>query len=156
MATKGSVLITGCSDNGIGSALALSFVQRGYHVFACSRNTSSMSKLDNLDHVTLIRLDVEGAEEMNSAVEVVRKETGGTLSYLVNNAGQNRFMPLLDENIEDAKRLYQISVFGPLMMMQAFAPLLIQAKGTVVFISSVSGHINVPWQGQSFSSGTRS
>jgi short-subunit dehydrogenase involved in D-alanine esterification of teichoic acids len=148
--TKGFVLVTGCSDGGIGSDLALSFVRQGYHVFAASRNITSMSKLDNLDHVTLVKIDVEDAEQIYSAVETVRKETGGILSYLISNAGQNRFMPLLDENIEECKRLYQVNLFGPLMLVQAFAPLLVQAKGTVVFTSSVSGYLNVPWQGGSY------
>jgi 1-acylglycerone phosphate reductase len=147
MADIPSVFITGCSDGGIGSSLALSFVQRGYRVFAASRNVANMSRLQNLDNVTLVKLDLEDTAQFASAVELVRKQTGGTLSYLVNNAGQNRFMPLLDENIDDIKRLYLINTFGPLMLVQAFAPLLISGKGTVVFTSSVSGWINVPWQG---------
>jgi 1-acylglycerone phosphate reductase len=150
MAANDSVLITRCSDNGIGSALALSFVQRSYHVFAASRNPASRPKLNNLDHVTLVKLDMEDSEQIASAIHAVRKEAYGSLRYLINNAGQNQFKPLLDENIEEAERLYQVNVFGPLIMVQAFAPLLIQGNGTVMFISSVSGHLNIPWQGWSY------
>ncbi|KAF1957643.1 putative hydroxybutyrate dehydrogenase, partial [Byssothecium circinans] len=147
MAVKGSVLITGCSDDGIGCALALSFVQNGYHVFATARNVASMSKLERLEHVSLLQLDVTDVGQIESAVKFVKRETGGKLTYLVNNAGQNRFMPLLDESADAAKRLFDVNVFGPLQLVQAFAPLLISEKGTIVFISSVSGYLNVPWQG---------
>lgn len=148
MVPKGSVLVTGCSDDGIGSALALAFAQRGFCVFTTARNTAGMTKLRDLDNVTLLTLDVLDAKQIEAAVGAVSKETGGTLNYLVNNAGRNRFMPLLDEDIEEAKKLYDTNVWGPLQLVQAFSPLLIEAKGTVVFISSVSGYVNVPWQGE--------
>lgn len=33
-------------------------------------------------------------------------------------------------------------------MTKAFAPLLIKAEGTIVFITSVAGHLNTPYQGK--------
>jgi 1-acylglycerone phosphate reductase len=57
-------------------------------------------------------------------------------------------MPLLDEDIEQGKALFETNVWGPIAVTQAFAPLLRKAKGTVVFITSLSGHLNVPYQGQ--------
>ncbi|PSN65483.1 putative hydroxybutyrate dehydrogenase [Corynespora cassiicola Philippines] len=145
--SKGSVLITGCSDGGIGSALAAAFAQHGFHVFATARTTQSMSHLKDNGNITLLTLDVVDAKQIKDAAETVKSQTGGTLDYLVSNAGHNRFMPLLDEDIEEAKRLYDINCWGPLQLVQTFSPLLIQAKGTVVFIASVSGYMNVPWQG---------
>ncbi|KAH8722688.1 putative hydroxybutyrate dehydrogenase [Phaeosphaeriaceae sp. PMI808] len=147
MAPKGSVLVTGCSDDGIGSALALTFAQRGFHVFATARDTASMAKLQDIESITLLALDVLDAKQIEAAVATVGKLTGGTLDYLVNNAGRTRFMPLLDEDINQAKELFDTNVWAPLQLVQAFSPLLIESKGTVVFISSVSGYLNVPWQG---------
>lgn len=57
-------------------------------------------------------------------------------------------MPLLDENIEDAKSIHNTNVWGPLAVTKAFAPLLIKAEGTIVFITSVAGHLNTPYQGK--------
>ncbi|KAL9106014.1 MAG: hypothetical protein Q9227_008922 [Pyrenula ochraceoflavens] len=147
MASKASVLVTGCSDDGIGCALALAFARRGLRVFATARNTASMTNFQGLSNVTLLLLDVLDQKQIHDAVAKISKETGGTLDYLVNNAGRNRFMPLLDENIEEAKELYDTNVWAPLRLVQAFSPLLIEAKGTVLFIASVSGYLNVPWQG---------
>jgi NADP-dependent 3-hydroxy acid dehydrogenase YdfG len=150
MSNPKSVLVTGCSDNGIGSALALTFAQRGLLVFACARDPAKMSKLANLPNVRLLTLDITKAEHVHAAVSAVKKETGGKLDYLVNNAAQTRYMPLLDESPNDggaAKELFELNVWSQLRVVQGFMDCLIEAKGMVVYISSLSGHMNVPWQG---------
>jgi NAD(P)-dependent dehydrogenase (short-subunit alcohol dehydrogenase family) len=144
-----TVLITGCSDGGIGSALALAFQQRGFHVFATARNTTKMSNLADLPNVTLLTLDVTDSTTIKAAVDTVAKETGGTLDFLVNNAGRNHFMPLLDEDIDQTKELFDTNVWGPLAVTQAFSPLVIKTKGSFVFVTSIAGYSNTPWMGMS-------
>lgn len=146
--SKGSVLITGCSDGGAGSAMTAVFQREGYRVFASSRNLNTMSKIENLPNVKLIQLDVTKKEDIRAAADTVHQETDGTLKFLINCAARNHFMPLLDEDIEAGKALYETNVWGPLAVTQAFTPLLIKAKGTVVFITSLSGYLNVPYQGE--------
>jgi 1-acylglycerone phosphate reductase len=155
MATTKSVLVTGCSDGGLGSAIALTFAQRGLLVFATARNTAKMSKLANLPNVRLLTLDVTKPEDVRAAVASVKKETGGLLDFLVNNAGQARYVPMLDENPDagPAKELFELNVWSQLRMVQEFAPLLMKAKGTAVYISSLSGYLNNPYNG-AFLSGT--
>ncbi|KAL3472201.1 hypothetical protein BJX99DRAFT_9551 [Aspergillus californicus] len=145
MAIK-AVLITGCSDDGIGSGLALALQQRDYHVFATARDVNKMSKLKDLPNVTLLALDVRDQSQITAAVDTV-KATAGTLDYLVNNAARNHFMPILDEDLEITRKLYDTNVWGPVAVTQAFAPLLIKSHGTITFITSVSGYINVPYMG---------
>ncbi|ROT37818.1 NAD(P)-binding protein [Sodiomyces alkalinus F11] len=147
MASKGSVLITGCSDGSAGSSMAQVFQKQGYHVFASSRSPATMSKLERLPDITLLQLDTTKPADITAAADAVSRHTGGTLTYLVNCAGRNHFMPLLDQDIDAAKEIYDANVWGPLAVTQAFAPLLIKAKGTLVFISSVAGYLNVPYQG---------
>ncbi|KAL4900923.1 hypothetical protein BDW74DRAFT_182252 [Aspergillus multicolor] len=106
-----------------------------------------MSKLRDLPDVTLLTLDVCNKDHLAAAVEAVSLHTGGKLDYLVNNAGRNHFMPILDEDLETTKKLYETNVWGPLALTQAFAPLLIRAHGTVAFITSIAGHLNVPHMG---------
>jgi 1-acylglycerone phosphate reductase len=147
--TSGSVLITGCSDGGIGSAVAHTFQQRGFQVYATARNTSKMSDLRDLENVTLLTLDITNPEQIREAVSTVKKSTGGKLDYLVNNAGHNHFRPILDENIEETRNLFDTNVWGPLAVTQAFSPLVIQAKGSMVFVTSIAGYGNTPWMGKS-------
>lgn len=144
---KGTVLITGCSDGGAGAAMVLEFHARGYQVFATSRSLATMSKVDGLPNVKRIQLDVTKPAEIRAAADAVSNETGGTLTYLVNCAARNHFMPLLDEDVEAAKALFETNVWAQLAVTQAFAPLLIKARGTAVFITSLSGYLNVPYQG---------
>ncbi|GAB1315265.1 NADPH-dependent 1-acyl dihydroxyacetone phosphate reductase [Madurella fahalii] len=145
---KGTVLITGCSDGGAGSALAVEFQARGYYVFATSRSLTTMSKVEALPNVKLLQLDITKPADIRAAAEAVKAETtGGGLTYLVNCAARNHFMPLLDEDIDATRALFETNVWGQLAVTQAFAPLLIEAQGTVVFITSLSGYLNVPYQG---------
>ena len=143
-----SVLITGCSDDGIGYGLALTFQQRGYLVFATTRDVKKMSKLQGLPNVKLLELDVTETDQIAAAARVVRDQTGGTLDYLINNAGRNHFMPILDEDLNATRAIFDTNVWGPVAVTQAFAPLLIKAKGRIVFITSISGYVNVPWMGK--------
>lgn len=147
MSTQKSILITGCSDGGIGSGLALAFQKRGLHVFATARDTSKMGKLKELGGVTLLELDTTKPSHISSAVEAVKQETGGVLDYLVNNAARNHFMPILDLNLEEAKELFDNNLWATIAVTQAFAPLVIAAKGNIANITSISGHLNVPFMG---------
>ncbi|KAH9890137.1 hypothetical protein F4778DRAFT_773128 [Xylariomycetidae sp. FL2044] len=147
MPTLKTVLITGCSDGGIGSALAIVFQQRGFHVFATARDPGKMSELRGLSNVTLLTLDVVKTSDIKAAAEVVSQQTGGTLDYLVSNAGRNHFMPVLDEDLSKVRDLFEINFFGPLALVQTFAPLVIKSKGMAVFITSISGYVITPWMG---------
>ncbi|KAI0518489.1 hypothetical protein F5B22DRAFT_599388 [Xylaria bambusicola] len=147
MSSPKTVLITGCSNGGIGSALAITFQERGYHVFATARDPSKMRSLEGLSRVTLLTLDVVKPSDIQAAVEAVTKHTGGTLDCLVSNAGRNHFMPILDEDLEGTRRLFEINFLGPIALTQAFAPFLMKAKGTAVYITSTSGYVNIPYMG---------
>ncbi|EMR69410.1 putative nadph-dependent 1-acyldihydroxyacetone phosphate reductase protein [Eutypa lata UCREL1] len=152
MPSRETVLITGCSDGGIGSALAVLFQQRGFHVFATARDPSKMSSLNGLPNVTPLTLDVVQPEHIKAAVEAVQKHTGGggsggTLDYFISNAGRNHFMPILDEDLGTVRNLFEINFVAPLALTQAFAPLLIKAKGMAVYVTSISGYVNTPYMG---------
>ncbi|KAK8867578.1 NAD(P)-binding protein [Apiospora arundinis] len=147
MISKKTVLITGCSNGGIGSALALLFHRRGYHVFATARDTSKMSELDDLPETTLLTLDVVKPADIKAAVERVTQLTAGKLDFLVNNAGHNHFMPILDEDLEVMRDLFETNFYGPIALTQAFAPLLIESKGMAAYITSISGYVNTPYMG---------
>lgn len=147
MAPK-SVLITGCSSGGIGFALALAFQKRGLHVFATARTLSKMAELEKVPEITLLSLDVTSPPSIAAAVDAVRAKTGGTLDYLVNNSGNGFVMPLLDTDLDEARRMFEVNIFGVLAVTQAFAPLVIAAKGTIVNNSSIAGYLYPPFMGK--------
>jgi 1-acylglycerone phosphate reductase len=131
---------------GIGYALAESFSKRGLKVFATARDVSKMAGLEKKPNITLLPLDVTSAAEVASAVEAVKSETGGKLDYLVNNSGRQYWMPLLDSDLDEGKALFEVNFWGVLRTIQAFAPLLIAAKGgTIVNIGSIVASLHPPY-----------
>jgi len=48
--------------------------------------------------------------------------------FQVNNAGSGYMMPLLDVDIEDAKKMFETNVWGLLAVTKVFAPLVIRRR----------------------------
>ncbi|TGO83172.1 hypothetical protein BPOR_0691g00080 [Botrytis porri] len=78
-------------------------------------------------------------------MEFVRNKCGSSLDILIKNAGRNHFSPVLDIDLDEAKKIYDINVWSPLMLIQKFAPHVISAKGSITNVTSISGYVNVPY-----------
>ena len=146
MATQ-FALITGCSEGGIGSALALAFQERGIRVFATARDISKMSHLAKVPNVTLLKLEPTVQDSVQAVAERVKYATDGKLDYLINNAGQTIMMPTLDFDVERAKAMYDINVWGTIRVTQAFSAMVIAAKGNIINICSIATSVHTPWMG---------
>lgn len=140
-----TVLITGCSADGIGSALVEAFHAKGLHVFATARSLSKMSHLQELTNITLLELDVVSPASIDTVMKTVTEMTGGKLDYLVNNAGLALMQPALDTGPERARSIFEVNFWGTANMIHAFAPLLIASKGTIVNISSGAAVAPLVW-----------
>jgi 1-acylglycerone phosphate reductase len=81
-----SVLITGCSQGGAGEALAHTFLQNGFRVFATARTLSKIQHLE-AEGIDIVELNVLETQSIKRAAEKVSSLTGGTLDILINNAG---------------------------------------------------------------------
>jgi 1-acylglycerone phosphate reductase len=53
----------------------------------------------------------------------------------------------LDTDVSEAKKMFDVNVFALIAVTQAFSPLLIASKGTVINIGSIAGKAPIPWQG---------
>ncbi|KAI6084565.1 putative short-chain dehydrogenase/reductase [Hypoxylon rubiginosum] len=142
-----AALITGCSPGGLGFELVKAFEARGFHVFATARNPAKILTSSMGANVEAIPLDVVSRESIASCLEHVRKRTGDKLDVLVNNAGVMLMGPLVHASMEDARKTYDVNVFGTLAVAQAFTPLLARARGVILNISSLAGAIPMAWQG---------
>jgi 1-acylglycerone phosphate reductase len=85
--SRKTVLITGCSEGGIGHALALEWHHKGYRVFATARKLEAMAALSSAG-IECFAMDVTDTPSLEAIKEQVGQLTGGTLNVLVNNAGQ--------------------------------------------------------------------
>ncbi|EOO03321.1 putative short-chain dehydrogenase protein [Phaeoacremonium minimum UCRPA7] len=138
--TKRTVLITGCSDGGMGAALAAAFHKAGLHVYATARNPAKMEQLASMGIETLA-MDVESEASITACVSKVP-----TLDILVNNAGAQFLMPVVDINIAEARKLYDLNVWAYVAVVQAFLPLLLKSKGMIVNQTSIGAVTTLPFQ----------
>jgi len=131
--------LLGCTPGGIGHTLALHFHKASFRVFATARTPSALTSLTDLG-ITVLPLEVTKAESITDLRDQVAKLTNNRgLDFLVNNAGRNYTMPALDLDVDEVRDLFETNVYGVMRMCQAFAPLLIEAKGCIVQIGSLTG-----------------
>ncbi|KAK7570192.1 short chain dehydrogenase/reductase [Phyllosticta citricarpa] len=138
-AQKKSVLVTGCSS-GIGHSLALEFHKKGLRVFASARRAESLADLAEVG-IETVSLEVHKPDSVRQVRREIEELTGGTLDYLVNNAGRNYTMPALDADMDQIRDTFEVNVFAVMHICQEFAPLLIAAKGTIVQIGSLAAEM---------------
>ncbi|KAF2636128.1 NADPH-dependent 1-acyldihydroxyacetone phosphate reductase [Massarina eburnea CBS 473.64] len=140
-----TMLITGCST-GIGASLVHSFQKRGLAVFATARTLSTLSAFEELSNVHTFALDVTLESSVQECYDKVRVTSGVKLDYLVNNAGIGWDQPVLDYPIEEGEKIFETNFWGVLRMIQVFAPLMLESKGTIVNVTSVLAYVNMPFK----------
>lgn len=144
-APQKAVLVTGAST-GIGRKITERLAAEGYFVYAGARKDKDLLELDAIQNVDSVRLDVTSPADIAAAVETITK-AGRGLYGLVNNAGVAIVGPILQTKDEDFDFLMDVNVYGPYRITRAFSPLLIEAKGRITSISSLSGVVSRPGLG---------
>jgi NAD(P)-dependent dehydrogenase (short-subunit alcohol dehydrogenase family) len=128
------VLITGGSS-GIGLAIVQRLAAAGDRVFTASRNPT---RNDLPDGVTPIVLDVADPQSARAAITRV-VEDAGRIDVLVNNAGTMALGALEEITDEEAHRVLEVNLFGPLRLVRAVLPIMrAQGDGHIVNVSSVN------------------
>ncbi|MTD16757.1 glucose 1-dehydrogenase [Nakamurella sp. YIM 132087] len=136
-------LVTGAA-RGQGAAHIERLAAEGARVLACDvldtegEATAAALREEGLD-VTYRRLDVTSAADWAGAIAEVT-ERYGRLDVLVNNAGIIHVAPILEQSEQDWQRTLTVNTTGPLLGIQAAAPLLITAGGgSVINTASIFG-----------------
>ncbi len=150
-----SVVITGVST-GIGWGATKVLIKHGFRVFGSVRKEADGVRLKKEfgERFVPLLFDVTDEAAVRRAAGEVRTALNGeTLFGLVNNAGIAVSGPLLELNIDEFRTQMEVNVTGPLIVTQAFAPLLGAdpslkgAPGRIVNISSVGGKQAAPFVG---------
>lgn len=140
-----AVLVTGAST-GIGRDIAETLASNGYYVYAGARKQKDIDALNAIDNIQAVRLDVTIQDEIDAAVETVRKGGKG-LHGLINNAGIYIGGPLIEVDIEEFEWLMNVNLYGVYRVTQAFAPMIIESKGRISTIGSISGILSGRFSG---------
>ncbi|HXB61747.1 MAG TPA: oxidoreductase [Acidobacteriaceae bacterium] len=135
-------IVTGASS-GIGESTAQTLLQAGFTVYAAARRTEKMQQLAAAG-AKLLALDVTEEASMLAAVQHVLSQSG-RVDVLVNNAGYGAYGALEDVPLDEARRQFEVNVFGLARMTQLVLPTMrSQKSGTIVNVGSIAGKISMP------------
>lgn len=144
-----TAVVTG-AGRGIGAGLATGLAAHGYAVALLGRTpehlerTAARIAADDGDPPRTLVLPVEltDAAAVRDAVARAEDELDG-IGLLVNNAGviERTEGPFADDDVEDAWRVVETNVRGPMLVTHAVLPgMVARGGGRVVNVNSGSGH----------------
>lgn len=138
-------IVTGASA-GIGAATSRVLHERGFRVYAVARRLDRMAPLAALG-IHTIRVDVTEEAGLVALVDRVVTESG-RIDVLVNNAGYGSFGALEDVPLDEARRQFEVNVFGAARLCQLVLPhLRAQGSGRIINVSSVGARMYQPLGG---------
>ncbi|MCF5725228.1 SDR family oxidoreductase [Pseudomonas syringae] len=149
MTIKRQALITG-ANKGIGLAIAKGLAEAGFFVWIGARDQSrggqAVAQLRDagLD-AGLLELDVAVDDSVYRAAAMLSEQIGA-LDVLINNAGIAVDMTKAPSEVrmQDMKAVYEVNLFGPVRVTQAFLPLLKNAdQARIVMMSSGVGSLTL-------------
>src|SRR6476661_4327073 len=135
-------LVTGGSS-GIGEATARAPAADGFVVYAVARRTEPMEALSE-SGVHIFSMDVTDDASVVAGVDRIIAEQG-RIDVLVNNAGYGSYGAVEDVPIDEARRQFDVNIFGLARLVQLATPhMRKQHSGRIINISSIGGKIYEP------------
>ena len=139
----GKVAIVTGASSGIGDATARRLAQLSYTVYAVARRADRMAALKE-QGIRTVSADVTDDAALVALVDKIISETG-RIDVVVNNAGYGSYGALEDVPIAEARRQFDVNVFGLARLIQLVLPhMRAQRDGYIVNISSIGGKIWEP------------
>jgi NAD(P)-dependent dehydrogenase (short-subunit alcohol dehydrogenase family) len=142
-----TALVTG-ANKGIGHEVARRLASGGFKVWLGARDADrGMSAAKTLAaeglEVRWLELDVTSDASIAAAAKTVAA-AGSCLDVLVNNAGiAIRYdLPPSEQHLRDIQATYDVNVFGPIRVTQAFLPMVLAAPAArIVMVSSYAASL---------------
>jgi NAD(P)-dependent dehydrogenase (short-subunit alcohol dehydrogenase family) len=142
--------VTG-AGGGLGRETALGLGAKGYRVFGTALKPAEIADLREASSgaVALTVCDITDESAVKSWAREVGSQTGGGLDLLIQNAGILTPGPLEVLPLEAIRREFDVNVFGALAVTNAFLPALRQRRGRIVYISTWTASLPLPFNGPS-------
>lgn len=130
-----SMIVTGAGA-GIGEAIARHSADAGYRVGVLDIDGEAAHRVaDSIDGATALVAAVNDADQIEAALDAF-----GTPTALVNNAGIVRFGPLLDQSLDDWRRVVDVNLTGTFVCSTACARrMAASGGGAIVSLTSING-----------------
>jgi short-subunit dehydrogenase len=142
------VVVTGASM-GIGEAIAKVFVEAGANVVLLSRDAiraeAARSRIGSSERTAAFSCDVRHAEELDRVLALTLHHFQH-IDVWINNAGHGLIDSVSQMDMSFCHDMFETNFFGAVSAMQKVIPVMRQqGGGTIINISSVAGHIPLPF-----------
>ena len=149
MEMDGKVVVVTGASMGIGEAIAKVFADEGARVMLLSRDASRAEsarlRVGHTERTLATACDVRKREDIDRALALTLRHFG-RVDVWVNNAGVGIRDTVADMAPEAYRELFETNFFAAIACMQAVVPAMREGiGGSIVNISSVAGHIPVPF-----------
>ena len=146
MGTK-VVIITGASS-GIGKACAGTFLKNGYSVVISGRNSAKLNEValaldPSGNRLLAVTADVSKEDDCKTLIQAAVQKFG-RIDVLINNAGISMRALFADLDLSVIRQLMDTNFWGTVYCTKYALPYLLEAKGSVVGVSSIAGKKGLP------------
>jgi short-subunit dehydrogenase len=151
MEASGKVVVITGASMGIGEEIARIFAEHGSTVVLLSRDVArseaARSRIGHAERTLALACDVRNREEIDRVIGIVMRNFQ-RIDVWINNAGQGLMDSIDGMSMATCRGIFETNLFGTIEAMQAVTPVMKQqGSGAIINISSVAGHIPVPFMG---------
>jgi short-subunit dehydrogenase len=149
MELEGNVVVVTGASMGIGQEIAKAFAKQGASVVLLSRDAgraeAARARIGFTDRTVALPCDVSNSEEIDRVLALTLHHFK-RVDVWVNNAGHGLLDSVAQMEMSACHDLFETNFFGAVSAMQAVIPVMKQqGGGTIINISSVAGHIPLPF-----------
>lgn len=135
-------LVTGASS-GFGYEIVQMLLQAGWHVMATLKSEAEQQPFEPHDRLTLQVMDLTDSTQIQATLRRVEQDYA-RLDLLVNNAGFGTYGALEDVSEAQLRLQMEVNFFGPVLLTRSLLPLLRQAQGRVITVTSIMAQYSMP------------
>ena len=149
MRMDGKVVVVTGASMGIGEEIAKVFTHEGANVVLLSRDAgraeAARHRVGHTDRTLAMACDIRNREDVDRALALTLRHFD-RVDVWVNNAGVGIRDSVADMTPTVVRELFETNFFGTITCMQVAIPAMReQGGGSIINISSVAGHIPVPF-----------
>ena len=149
MEMTGKVVVVTGASMGIGEAMAKVFADEGASVALLSRDAgraeAARHRVGHTDRTLAMACDVRNRGDIDRALALTLHHFD-RVDVWVNNAGVGIRDSVADMEMSACRELFETNFFGTIACVQAVVPAMRESGGgDIINISSVAGHIPVPF-----------
>lgn len=149
MELDGKVVVVTGASMGIGEAISKLFASQGASIVMLSRDTgraeAARQRVGYSECTVALSCDVRHSEEIDRVLALTLHHFK-RVDIWVNNAGHGLLDSVAQMEMAACVEMFETNLFGAVSAMQAVIPVMRQqGGGTIINISSVAGHIPIPF-----------